>query len=279
MAANELSASPLRIRFRVRFRDAIRVPGTPVFLYHDVSPCPASEDRYAVNEANFREHLSFLRAQGFAVADLPALMETATGRRAIITFDDGLGSHYGCVFPALLDHGFTATFFVSTALIDSPGYVSWSQLREMSSAGMTIGSHGREHVDYSALGSTLATRELAQSRMALEDALGKPAATFSAPYGFLNRSLIESARQAGFSWICSSHPWLASAASAPLGRPISRLAIYKNTDLRAFSELANGSALPLLARRARNAVLYLPKQFLLRTSPQRLGVRVHQEAE
>jgi peptidoglycan/xylan/chitin deacetylase (PgdA/CDA1 family) len=267
MAENELSAFPLR------------VPGIPVFLYHDVSPRPDSGDRYAVQEANFREHLLHLRTQGFAVAGLPALAETATGHRAIITFDDGLESHYRCVLPALLDQGFTATFFVSTAFIGSPGYVSWSQLREMSSAGMTIGSHGREHVDYSALGASLATRELAQSREALEDALGKPASAFSAPYGFLNHSLIESARRAGFSWICSSHPWLASAASAPLQRPISRLAIYGDTDLLAFSALANGSAIPLLARRIRNALLYLPKQLLRRTSPQRLGVHVHQEAE
>ncbi len=193
----------------------------------------------------------------------------------VLTFDDGLCSHYERVFPALLEYALTATFFVTTALAGSPGYLSWSQMREMSAAGMTFGSHGREHIDYSGLPDVVATRELDRSRVALEDGLGRPASMFSAPYGFLSRALIESARQAGFHWICSSHPWLASADSTV----VSRLAIYHDTELRRFSALATRSPLPLLARRTRNALLYLPKQLLLRASPRHLGVQVHQESE
>ncbi len=261
MAANHLISS----RFAVR--------GVPVFMYHDVCAAPRSDDRYTTPLPVFRKHLGFLREQGFAVEQLPALYEKTEERSVVLTFDDGLASHYEHVLPALLEDGREATFFVTTALVDSPGYLTWKQLREMSAAGMTIGSHGREHIDYSGVPAATAERELRRSRMELEDNLGKPALTFSAPYGFLNRSLIEGAQCAGFRWICSSRPWVATADCAV----ISRLAVYNDTDLLRFSALATRSAFPLLARRARNAFLYVPKELLKRTSPERLGVEVGRE--
>jgi len=263
MAAHQLTSS----RFAIR--------GVPVFMYHDLCAASASDERYTTPLPVFKEHLSFLREQEFDVQDLPALNVNSNNRSVVLTFDDGLASHYQLAFPALLEHELTATFFVTTALVESSGYLTWNQLREMSAAGMTIGSHGREHIDYTGLPPASAERELQSSRLALEDHLGKPASTFSAPYGFLNHALTGAARDAGFRWICSSHPWLATADASV----ISRLAVYHDTDLTHFSALANRNALPLLARRARNALLHLPKQLLLRTSPRRLGVHVGQEVK
>ena len=251
------------------------IPGVPVFMYHDVCATAAAGNRYRLPLAMFSEQLAFLREQGFAVEALDALAGNSNGDRVVLTFDDGLSSHYERVFPALLGQGLTATFFVTTALLGTSGYLGWSQLREMSEAGMTIGSHGHQHIDYSGLEAGAARRELHLSRASLEDGLGKPAFTFSAPYGFLSRALIESARQAGFHWICSSIPWLAAADATV----VSRLAVYHDTDVPRFSALARGCALPLLARRIRNALLYIPKQLLRRGAPELLGVRVRQEIE
>ncbi|MGA3127605.1 MAG: polysaccharide deacetylase family protein [Candidatus Korobacteraceae bacterium] len=249
------------------------IPGVPVFMYHDVSAGSTLENRYTLPLAGFREHLSFLCGHGFAVKDLPALAGGCGGRSVVLTFDDGLLGHYERAFPALLERGMTATFFVNTALAGSPGYLSWDQMREMSEAGMTFGSHGREHIDYSGMEAAKARRELSRSRAELEEGLGKAVFNFSAPYGSLSRGLIAGARDAGFSWICSSHPWVASAESAL----VPRLAIFHDTDVRRFSALANRSALPLLARRARYALLHLPKEILQLTWPERL--RAYRENE
>lgn len=252
------------------------IPGVPVFVYHDVYAGATRNDRYALSYARFREQLLFLRDSRFAVNDLPTLTGGCTsGPSVVLTFDDGLVGQYECAFPALVERGMTATFFVSTALAGSPGYLSWKQMREMSEAGMMFGSHGREHIDYSGLDGATVRRELCRSREELEDGLGKAAAVFSAPYGFLNREMIERVREAGFHWICTSHPWVASSGSTV----VPRLVIYSNTDLMRFSALANRSALPLLARYARNALLHLPKQVLRRAWPERLGVHAHQEVE
>jgi hypothetical protein len=109
----------------------------------------------------------------------------------------------------------------------------------------------------------------------LEDRLGAPVSGFAAPYGAMGNRLIEVARRAGFDRIYSSNPWLASGKSAV----VSRLAIYRDTDLHRFSAFATRNAFPLLARRARNIFLYLPKQLVLRTCPERLRGTGHTEAE
>jgi peptidoglycan/xylan/chitin deacetylase (PgdA/CDA1 family) len=249
------------------------IPGVPVFMYHDVSASSALENRYTLPLARFREHLSFLCGHGFAVKDLPALAGGCGGRSVVLTFDDGLWGHYERAFPALLERGMTATFFVNTALAGSPGYLGWEQMREMSEAGMTFGSHGREHIDYAGMEAATVRKELSRSRAELEEGLGKAAFSFSAPYGSVSRVMIASAREAGFHWICSSYPWVASAESAL----VPRLAIYRDTDLRRFSALANRSALPLLARRTRYALLHLPKEILQLTWPERL--RAYRENE
>jgi peptidoglycan/xylan/chitin deacetylase (PgdA/CDA1 family) len=242
-------------------------------MYHDVCAAATSNDRYTLPQSTFREHLSLLRERQFEVGDLSILASSSAGQRAVLTFDDGLASHYERVFPALLDSGFSGIFFTTTALVNTPGYLTWSQIREMSDAGMTFGSHGQYHIDHSGMGVSLACRQLRCSRFALEDALGKPVSSFSAPYGFLNHAVVEAAQLAGFQWTCSSTPWPASARASV----VSRLAIYRDTDVPHFSALASGNAIPLLTRFARNALLHLPKRLLLRTWPGRLGVNVQGE--
>jgi peptidoglycan/xylan/chitin deacetylase (PgdA/CDA1 family) len=247
------------------------IAGIPVFMYHDVCANLITDERYDLPESVFRDHMLFLREQGIAVVDLSTLASTAGCRCAVLTFDDGLSSHYENVFPALLDSGFRATFFTTSTLINRPGYLTWSQMREMAGAGMTFGSHGHYHLAYSGLKGTEVHRQLLCSRLTLEDRLGNPVCSFSAPFGSLNRAVIDAANRAGFQQICSSKPWPAS----PRASVVSRLAIYRNTDVSRFSALAFGSAFPLLSRLARNAILHVPKQVLLRTWPGRLGLEVH----
>ena len=258
MAADKLSHALVALR------------GIPVFMYHNLCAGAASGDRYTVPLALFQRHLAFLRQQHFTVTDLASLAGARHTRSVVLTFDDGLARQYELAFAALQSHGMTATFFVSTSLVGLPGYMSWSQLREMQAAGMTIGSHGDRHIHYTGLTLPQAEAELRRSRIVMEDALGQPAVAFSAPYGFIHHALVSAARRAGFQQICTSLPWLADAT----GESIPRLAVYNRTELAKFSALALRSAGPILARRTRNALLHLPKQFLLHVWPQRLGVSV-----
>lgn len=253
----------------------LAVSGVPVFMYHDLCASPVTRERYTTPLPVFREHLAFLREQKFVVRQLSDFAAELRERSAVLTFDDGLASQYELALPALLEQRVSATFFVNAALVNSPGYLTASQLREMRAGGMTIGSHGHRHIDYTGLPVAIAQSELLRSRTELENFLGAPVTTLSAPYGLWNRSLTLAARNAGFRHICSSQPWLA----VPNADTISRLAVYCDTSLAEFSALAMRSAWPLLVRRTRSILIHLPKRILLRTSPRKLGVNVGEAAK
>lgn len=242
--------------------------GVPVLMYHDLCHDLAAADRYALSAAAFDAQLNLLREQQIAVVDLPALRTASSGPRVVITFDDGLVRQFDLAMPELAAHAMSATFFVTTSLIGTPGYLSWSQLRVMSAAGMTIGSHGDRHIAYTALTMQFAANELTRSRQTLEDGLGCAAEAFSAPFGFINGAVVAAAHAAGFRFICSSRPWPAR----PGDRDIPRLVIYHNTSLAEYSALVTGRPLPILARRTRDALLHLPKQWMLRSRSPRLGL-------
>ncbi|HEX8925215.1 MAG TPA: polysaccharide deacetylase family protein [Terriglobales bacterium] len=249
------------------------ITGTPVLMYHDVS-ASSPRDRWAVTLSNFSEQLAALREAGFSSTDFDCMAEGSSDRCVVLTFDDGIASHYDHVFPALVEGDYRATFFVSTALVGNPGYLTCSQIREMSDAGMQFGSHGHFHTDYSCLEPSIALHQLRGSRCSLEDVISKPITSFSAPYGFLSNALLECARSAGFEHVYSSRPWLATTRNAV----IPRIAIYSDTSIPELLAIVEGELAPILSRLARHALLYAPKQLLLRAWPHGLGVNVQETA-
>lgn len=122
-----------------------------ILLYHHVdTDTPPST---TISPDNFREHLNYLRDNGYTVIGLPAMIEALQSRSTLpdkavaITFDDGYISIYDKAFPMLQEYGYPFTLFVSTGPIDAnqPNYMNWQQIREMSEAGVTIANHMVEH--------------------------------------------------------------------------------------------------------------------------------------
>src|SRR5205085_11200244 len=77
----------------------------------------------------------------------------------------------------------TATFFVTTGWVGTRGYATWSQLREMSDAGMSIQSHTLSHPFLSELTRADATRELSASKHEIEQRMGAACTTLALPGG------------------------------------------------------------------------------------------------
>lgn len=131
----------------------------PILMYHYVSDLPPNPDRYrrdlTVLPEDFKAQLQYLADAGHHTITLSDLYLYLTQgyplpeKPVILTFDDGYRDAYEVVFPLLLDYGFTGTFFVlaTPTHFESPGYMTWAQMKEMSDAGMEIQSHGRDHVD------------------------------------------------------------------------------------------------------------------------------------
>ena len=131
----------------------------PILMYHYVSELPADADAYrrdlTVPPESFEEQLTYLDDAGYHPISLTDLYLHLTEgyplpeKPVVLTFDDGYRDAYEVVFPKLLKRGFTGTFFVlaTPAHYESDAYLTWSQMEEMSDAGMDIQAHGRDHVD------------------------------------------------------------------------------------------------------------------------------------
>ncbi len=136
-----------------------RTVRVPILMYHYISQPPEDADIYrqdlSVAPELFAQHLDRILAEGYTPITLYDLVRYLTRgvplppRPVILTFDDGYRDNYTNAFPRLRERGMVATFFVVTDFIDQgrPEYLTWDMAREMLAAGMSIESHGRDHVD------------------------------------------------------------------------------------------------------------------------------------
>src|SRR3954454_14632659 len=68
----------------------------------------------------------------------------------VLTFDEGWANQ--SVVPGLLDaHGMKGTFYVNSANVDQPGWLTWNQLLAMQTGGQEIGGASLTQQDLAAL--------------------------------------------------------------------------------------------------------------------------------
>lgn len=180
----------------------------PVYMYHGVGSGAELDDadrHYAVTTASFKRHLLKI---GRSASLTRQLLEQGAITAPSITFDDGHITHFTNAFPALVEAGMEAEFYVNTAVIGRPGFVTWEQLQEMTAAGMSIQSHGDHHVFFADLDLETLYQELDRSKKAIEDTLGKPVVVFAPPGGRYNQRVIDVAKAIGYRGLAVSSPGL-----------------------------------------------------------------------
>lgn len=130
-----------------------------------------------------------------------------------ITFDDGFASDIVIAAPALQKRGLTAAFFVCAGRIGKPGYLDAGQLRSLASAGMSVGSHGWDHLDWRLIQDAASLdREIVQARDFIEDTVATgPIESVAIPFGSYDRRVLRMVAQA-FSVIYTSDVGLAPVA-------------------------------------------------------------------
>ncbi len=137
----------------------------------------------------------------------------------VVTFDDGFQDFYTTAWPILQEFGFTATMYLPTAFIGderrvfSPGTKSatgnrqlaikppstihhppssngsracltWSEVRELHTAGIEFGSHTVSHPKLTELSWPEIQSEIHDSKLEIENHLGVPCPAFAYPYAF-----------------------------------------------------------------------------------------------
>jgi peptidoglycan/xylan/chitin deacetylase (PgdA/CDA1 family) len=190
----------------------------PILMYHYVSELPPNADRYrvdlTVSPENFKAQLQYLADAGYHTITLTDLYLHLTQgyplpeKPIVLTFDDGYMDAYEVVFPMLLDHGFTGTFFVlaTPAHFESPGYMTWAQMNEMADAGMEIQAHGRDHVDLRGRSYDYLVYQILGIQEAIEHHTGRLPRFFCYPSGKWDASVVAVLKSAGY-WGAVTTEW------------------------------------------------------------------------
>ncbi|MHB8652048.1 MAG: polysaccharide deacetylase family protein [Minisyncoccota bacterium] len=184
----------------------------PIFIYHSVLPDHPSETpiqkEYTITPELFEQQLIYLRDHGYTTISLDELVRdikmgttSPTIKPVVLTFDDGWRNQYYYAFPLLKKYHATATFFVYTNPISrSPNFLTWDELREMQSAGMTFGDHTLSHPYLSRLTAEEIHAEVLGGKKVLEEHLGIPITHFASPFGYTDPALESFLKEKGFSF-------------------------------------------------------------------------------
>jgi peptidoglycan/xylan/chitin deacetylase (PgdA/CDA1 family) len=177
-----------------------------VLMYHKVNdlwPNPTS-----VPTAVFAEQMELLGELGYVPVSIDAVRDyylagAPLPRGAVlITFDDGYRDNLENALPVLQRHGYPAVVFVPIAFLDGRPLpheeplrllgvrnetVDWSELAALEEGGIRVESHGIGHQPLSDLDPAEATREIAISKLRLEERLGREVQA----YAFVKGSLAD----------------------------------------------------------------------------------------
>ncbi len=176
----------------------------------------------------FAKALGRLRGDGYAFVGPAECVAPADDRQrvAFVSFDDNFRSWHDAL-PLFDELDLRATFYINTRPIrdtasrdEIEAYyrrvaqdpanrepLSRDEIRDLRSAGHTIGAHTHSHFDLSALARDQATDEILTSKRLLEEIIGEPVVHFAYPFG-MRRHFSESLRdfclESGFATVANA---------------------------------------------------------------------------
>jgi peptidoglycan/xylan/chitin deacetylase (PgdA/CDA1 family) len=183
-----------------------------------------------ISPEKFERHLRWLSRWRQVVPLEETLRQTSrqtsrqTGRRNLIalTFDDGFRDNLTVALPLLEKFQLPMTLFVTAGFIGRDGYLSESELREISRHPLiTIGAHGLWHRHFNRLTTAEARFELTESRRLISGITESAVDLLAWPYGECNAELEQLSADSGYRASWSVWKGTNSAHSrwrVPLGR-------------------------------------------------------------
>jgi peptidoglycan/xylan/chitin deacetylase (PgdA/CDA1 family) len=276
-----LKAAATRARsllWLLRTRGRIAEDGMRILFYHRVS---RDADELAVSPQRFREQMDLLAQAGFEVVDAVEAASRLFSTESIpqrllgLSFDDGYLDVAKEALPMLEQHGFRATVFVATSLIDGttplswyegrpPPLLGWSDIMELDRLGtLRFGAHSVTHRNLVSLDDEEARAEIVESKRVLEGHLGREVEAFSYPGGLMGERERAFVEEAGYRIAVSCEPganYVATDRLALRRRQID--ARDSKLDFRAKLGGGHDSSLPgrALYRRLRYGAAAMPRR-------------------
>ena len=228
--------------------------------------------RYVVKASGFREQLARLCADGFRGISVSEALtkKDDSSLRVVLTFDDGCETDLTVAAPLLREANFNATFYATVEHLGRRGYLSSSQLRELSDQGFEIGSHSMTHSYLHDLTTERIRAEVVESKARLEQLTGRRVAHFSCPGGRWDRRVSEIVREAGYDSLVTSQIGINAPETDSFH--LARVPVMRAINIDEFARISRG--LGLGRRRAQSAVLNVAKRVLGNSMYERLRASV-----
>ncbi|WP_120498408.1 polysaccharide deacetylase family protein [Kiloniella sp. EL199] len=175
------------------------------------------ENRYPTTSTSIStltNHIQELQNKRYSVLPLSDIVEALTqdqplpDRAIAITIDDAYVSFYENAWPEFKKAGLAITLFITTSTVDQnrPGYMTWSQIRELASDPLvTIGNHANELRHIAHLPIEEQKQVIEKSNQTFRRALGKQPYLFAYPYGEISNSLQNVLKANGFKAAFGQH--------------------------------------------------------------------------
>ncbi len=217
-----------RKRRLCRLAEAGRAPLNVIF-YHRVADRIPGE--WTISRDDFRRHVEHCLLgdnacgglEGVTLDEVQARIDARENPRPTVTFtfDDGYAENMDFALPLLIEKKMPTVYFVATEHVrhqrpfehdvkaGRPLPVNTkADIRELADAGIEIGLHTKNHVDFSVVTDSAVIRdEIIGGKNDLEDMIGRPVKYFAVPYGLpgqLTREVIETTQIAGLKGFCSA---------------------------------------------------------------------------
>jgi peptidoglycan/xylan/chitin deacetylase (PgdA/CDA1 family) len=181
-------------RLRAEGEQALRI-----LMYHKVNDIP--DNPTTVPVAKFDEQLERLAELGYQVVALEDVLAAYNDGTplppgaVLITFDDGYRDTLENALPVLQKYGYPAVIFIPVAYMDDEtplphethlaargvrnATLDWGLMRELDAAGVRVESHGIAHRPLAEVSLDEAVREIAVSKLELEERLGRPVRAYA----------------------------------------------------------------------------------------------------
>lgn len=205
--------------------------------YHKIVSAETDDDQdfYSVTADDLAHQIQATLAAGYTALTFDELRSARNieGKKFFITFDDGTEDHHRIVLPLLKELRQHAVFFVPTAKLNRPGYLTDAQTAELSAAGQIVGCHSHEHRRLDTLSPDEIKGQLDISCQTLKRLTGKTPWIFAPPGGFITPQIQATAKDFGLQiirtmrWGFNRRPDFTALETAPLNRHTTRSKFQK----------------------------------------------------
>lgn len=213
----DMKSIPSDVKEQVKKTPITTTLRVPILLYHYVEYVKDKKDtiRQSLNiiPSTFENQIQTLQSDGYTfitMRELGSVLDgsgTLPSKPIVLTFDDGHRDFYTDIYPLLKKYNIKVTAYIVPGFLGGTDFMDPDQVQEISDSGLVeIGAHTINHAYLKNLDISRVKKEVAVSKIMLQDEFHVPVVSFAYPYGAFDQQAIDVVKESGFSTAVSTLP-------------------------------------------------------------------------